>query len=127
MLKIRTGTFETNSSSTHAFCLCLKADYNAWREGKMLFDKNRKTGKYLVTTEDASNYCKQHYEYYEEELAEDLADGEGELYTLREYGFYTFEDYCSQEESNAEEQEFAELTTPNGDTVVSFWYYGYDG
>ena len=33
---IRQGVFETNSSNTHAMVICLKEDFDKWKEGKAL-------------------------------------------------------------------------------------------
>ena len=30
--QIRRGTFETNSSSTHAIVMCMESDYDRWQE-----------------------------------------------------------------------------------------------
>lgn len=35
---IRRSVFETNSSSTHSITMCLKEDYDKWKNGELLFD-----------------------------------------------------------------------------------------
>lgn len=36
--KIRRGVFETNSSSSHAFCICTEDEYRKFNQGLMFFD-----------------------------------------------------------------------------------------
>ena len=38
MIKIRTGTFETNSSSTHSLILCSDTEYKALEEKESMID-----------------------------------------------------------------------------------------
>lgn len=121
MQQIRQGVFETNSSSTHAFCLCLKSEYNAWVNGDMRFDINKYTGKQLVTKEEAIEYCKNRYSNFLKCVNED-----GEDYTLNMYSFYSYEWYCDYENECADEKEFEEIDLPNGDGAIAFWFYGHD-
>ena len=37
MKQIRTGLFETNSSSTHVLTMCSDEEYKAWLDGKLLY------------------------------------------------------------------------------------------
>ena len=34
---IRNRVFETNSSSTHSITMCMKSDYDKWKDGKLYF------------------------------------------------------------------------------------------
>ena len=65
MKTIRFGVFETNSSSTHSLTIVSKEDYDAWEEGKLLFDR---WNKIFVPVEEKDTY-------------EDPED----LYTIDEY------------------------------------------
>lgn len=126
MKQIRNQVFETNSSSTHAFCICTLKDYDAWRCGECVFDRDKNTDKYIIPKQQAIEYVlnrrhaaelrKAIMEKDQEKIDEQLCCG----------GFYTYDYYAEREQSEAEEQEFATITTDNGDVVVGFWYYGHD-
>ena len=36
MIQVRTGVFETNSSSTHSLTICLLSDFKKWKNGEVL-------------------------------------------------------------------------------------------
>lgn len=126
MIQVRHGVFETNSSSTHSLTICMQSDYNAWARGELYLNAGRCYSSYsvykdkqFVTKEEAIDILVNN-EYpvdedlstlYEEDFNNILRDNE--IYTFEEYGddFEWFED---------------SLTTPNGDTVVAFGYYGYE-
>ena len=95
MKHIRRGTFETNSSSTHSICICMKEDYNKWIAGEMIYD------------------------YYCEKLVPIEEKYKGSSYRYR-----TYEQYNSSYDLNEYKEEF---TTPNGEQIVVFGEYGYDG
>ena len=56
MKQIRNQVFETNSSSTHAFCICTLKDYDAWKRGECVFDRHKNTGKYILPKQQAIKY-----------------------------------------------------------------------
>ena len=87
---MRTGIFETNSSSTHSIAICTEDDYKAFKKGKKLIDRN----------------SLKLYDSVEEGMAKDK--------WAEEEDFMTYEEF---------EEKF---TTPSGDKVVAFGYYGYD-
>lgn len=39
MKQIRRGVFETNSSSTHSLTIITKQDFDAYKNGKLIFDR----------------------------------------------------------------------------------------
>ena len=80
-IQVRTGVFETNSSSTHSITMCSPEDWKALEEGTC-------TNETLI----------EHYESYID------YNENGDLET-----------YCY------------EKTTPKGEQVVLFGYYGYNG
>lgn len=122
MIQIRKNTFETNSSSTHALCMCTKSDYDAWLNGEMLLDKNKCTGKSMVTKDEAISYARQNIRSFAHEVAEEGLDE-----TLRQNGFLTSDDYDEALEYGCEIELYDTLTLPSGETIVTFGYFGYDG
>lgn len=64
MFKVRKGTFETNSSSTHVFCLLSKDEVEKFKNGELFLDFDRKqicssTNLFVV---DKQHYMKQYEE-----------------------------------------------------------------
>ena len=88
--QIRRGVFETNSSTCHALSMCSGEEYEKWKKGELVFD--RETEK----DEDSPEEYLSQDEYYEEMGAD----------------FETFH---------------ASYKLPDGQKVVAFGYYGYDG
>lgn len=100
-IQIRSNVFETNSSSTHSIAICTEDDYKAFKEGEKLIDRN----------------SLKLYNSVEEGMAQDEWAEEEDFMTYEE-----FEEYVSEYYEEFEEK----FTTPNGEKVVAFGYYGYD-
>lgn len=123
MIQIREGVFETNSSSTHSICMCLKSEYEAWRNGDMIYDSYREK---LVTADELREFVNLN-EWYghlrekvsgltDRELLEFIAEEEGDRFQSNEaWKNDDFEGY------------YEEYTTPNGEAIVAFGEFGYDG
>lgn len=137
--QIRYGTFETNSSSTHSLAICTEAEFDAWKNGELLFDswngkfvkeasrielteeekaevekeynKNRRNNKYMMTWNMLSDKDKQ--DLYDEYIAENY--DEAEEYT---YDRYMYDGYL--------DSYWETFTTPSGDKMVAFGRYGRD-
>ena len=101
MRQIRRNVFETNSSSTHSITMCMKSEFDKWVNGELVWDK---CGDKLVpiTPEIQSEMHKKYSQYMTYDQFNDWEYMEHETYEHR-------------------------YTTPNGDKVVAFGYYGYDG
>ena len=133
--QVRQGVFETNSSSTHSLTICTEDEYNKWKKGELLFDYwdeefvnpadtsltddekesvkedyNKRKQKYWKDWEDLSE--KEKEELYAEELKEKYS----EAMTYDEW----LDDSCL-------ETYVHNYTTPNGEKIVAFGRYGYDG
>lgn len=136
MINIRTGVFETNSSSVHSIVLCSANDYEDCVKGKKLYNVNYNyNGRHyieapmFVTPEEAAEYDS-NYPYPEEyrenywsgwEL--DFQDEEGDWH---ERQFITVEEY--EHAYNYMYETFDDsFTTPGGEEVVAFGFYGRDG
>lgn len=126
MKQIRSQVFETNSSSTHSFCICTQKDYDAWMRGEYVFDHDKSTGKYIIPKQQAIEYLLNRFLVAELRKAVKEKNQEKIDEQLCCFDFYTYDYYAEKEQSEAEEQEFATITTENGDVVVGFWYYGRD-
>ena len=123
---IRRGTFETNSSSTHSLTMCMKSDYEKWCEGELFLTVGTwgfepRIKKQFVTKEEAIDLLKNNYKFLPEDM--DWNDEYAITELLFDAGFRTGDSYESEYLEWFEE----EFTTPNGETVVAFGQFGYDG
>ena len=128
--QIRRGTFETNSSSTHAIVMCMESDYDKWEnEGLMLYmgwgygyaENNKPEENHFYTREEAISFEKT--SKYNDNVDWDNEQKVNEI--LTDKGFLTYDyfwnEYCEDYEDYEET-----MTTPNGENVVAFGYYGFD-
>ena len=98
--QIRRGVFETNSSSVHSLTMCMESDFNKWVVGELVWSR---WGDELVPITD--------------EIKKSMEEHEREYLTYEQFNDYDYIDYETFEDS---------YTTPNGETVKSFGYYGHD-
>lgn len=98
--QIRHGVFETNSSSVHSLTMCMESDFNKWVAGELVWSR---WGDELVPITD--------------EIKKSIEEDEREYLTYEQFNDYDYIDYETFEDS---------YTTPNGETVKSFGYYGHD-
>lgn len=118
MLQIRHGVFETNSSSTHSITICMKSDYEKWKNGEV-FLKEKENGKFITKDEALDSLRNRSWNpianpemLSDETLLEEL--GYEEIYTYESYDSDYLEGFCNSFE------------TPNGETVIAFGEYGHD-
>lgn len=130
--QIRRGVFETNSSSVHSITMCLKKDYDRWKKEELflftgsdwcypVYKKPQRgcfyTKEEAIEFEKLSKYAPSDYfEWDNEEAVLEMLHGnewlDFEYWTYYGCNYYeTFED---------------EFTTPGGETIVAFGYYGHD-
>lgn len=124
MLNIRFGAFETNSSSVHSLIMCSAEEYEKLKNGELYIDDGWR-GVSLLTKEEAAMKLldvKRGQPYTldsvmalpNEELIDLLANNE--IYTLESYW-----------DEHAYMEGYVEYyTTPGGEGVVAFGYYGHD-
>lgn len=99
--QIRRGVFETNSSSTHSITMCMESDYDKWVNGKLVLDRwNDKLVKITPKIEESMKNDERDYLTYDQ---------------FNDWDYIDYETFKST------------YTTPNGEKIVSFGYYGYDG
>lgn len=133
--QIRRGVFETNSSSTHSLTMCLSSDYDKWnyKSGETLLFKgsgwcypkdNQPIYNHFYTKEEAIAFEKsskyapsENFDWNDEDAVMEMLH-ENEWYDSHYYWHIFCSDYETFENT---------MTTPSGDEVVVFGYYGYDG
>lgn len=102
MIQIRQGVFETNSSSTHAIAICTQEEWDKLQSGEYLVnewsinDIISKDDPKAINDPDDDNWDSRYVTYEE-------------LYDESEYEFFT-----------------RHFTTPSGDEMVAWGFYGYD-
>ena len=114
--KIRHGVFETNSSSVHSLTMCSAEEYEKWRSGEVLYwregDKFATKEEIIAELKTQSLYSNAKWD--DEDYVHDVFSDEG-VKTCEEYfDNYYFETFRYRH------------TTPSGDEVVAFGYYGHD-
>lgn len=118
--QIRVGVFETNSSMTHALTICTQEEYNKWQNGEVLLNTWLYNGDKQFLTIDDEKIKKLKAEY-EGEKGNSYYDTFEEF--LNSEGIYKYDDYNSDGWFEDFEESF---TTPSGDEMVAFGYYGHD-
>jgi hypothetical protein len=98
--QIRRGVFETNSSSVHSITLCMESDYEKWKNGELIY--NRWADELVPITD---------------EVRKSIEEDERDYLTYEQFGDWDYIEYETFVES---------FTTPGGEKVVSFGYYGSD-
>lgn len=123
MIQIREGVFETNSSSTHSICMCLKSEYEAWRNGDMIYDSYTEK---LITAAELREFVNLNKFYRDlREKVSGLTDREL-LEFIAEEGGGRFQSHEAWPNGDFEDY-YEEYTTPNGEAIVAFGEFGYDG
>ncbi len=136
MINIRNNCFETNSSSTHSLCMCTKSDYELWKNNEIYYDECIRT---FITKEEFLSKIREEYsnhiQYYGESIQEFIQDdnklfenidNDNILEIMNEYGLYTFSNFEKYIKDYYYDKLYNEFTTPGGEEVVSFGYYGHD-
>lgn len=124
MKQIRRGVFETNSSSVHSITMCMKSDYDKWKNGEVYWDR---WGDKFVSKETVDKFIedvRNDYRTYEpnyvqgdemwEEKFQEFLNDDNQYYSYDRYDEIEYEGF------------FEEIKTPLGEEVVAFGYYGND-
>ena len=130
--QVRFGVFETNSSTTHSITMVMKDVYDKWTEaeGKLYlynddYDsfkdcENKPVKGNLYTRDEVVAFMKQ-----KEPDVDFDADAPNEYYeSLFDMYRNEYEFIAPGDEDDCYETFEEEYTTPNGETVVAFGYYG---
>lgn len=109
---VRTGVWETNSSSIHSLTLCSENEYNKWKDGILLYSpENQKFKSVAEVDKDL---------IYNSETDEEESD----MYEL----YYSYNDYWDIfiDQVYGVQEVFSEAKTIDGVTVRAFGYLGHD-
>lgn len=151
---IRCKVFETNSSSTHSLTICSDEEYTKWENGELYWSYwgefveipeeyrvytdadwyNLLDEKEYFTKEEAGYSVCTSLDYWERK--KEYFDTKSEAYAahkdwLIDMYLYDYEDLYSIKVFNEVKEEYdhfcEKYTTPGGEEVIVFGYYGYDG
>lgn len=115
--QIRRGVFETNSSSVHSITMCSSEEYQKWIDGKLLYWRDReKFGVREDIIEEMQDISWLKYTNWEDE--DEVND------VFSDEGVKTYEEFFDEDWYETFVNSY---TTPNGEKVVAFGYYGHDG
>ena len=140
MIQIRSGVFETNSSSTHSLTMCTQEEFDKWKRGEMWFDIDYerliKREIAIELDEEASKayYISTHPNgcFYKtwEELSEEQIEQWHKNYLDAQrrkaegsYEYQTYDQWCREYDLEKFEQHY---TSPSGDKIVAFGKFGYN-
>ena len=121
-IQIRKGVFETNSSSVHSLTMCSGEEYKKWESGKFLYWRDSDK---FGTREDIIEELKDaRYSWGELRYPDVNWEDEDEVADIfSDEGIQTCEEFFDNDWFETFEEHY---TTPNGETVVAFGYYGHD-
>ena len=135
--QIRRGVFETNSSSTHSITMCSEKDFEAWKNGELLFDiwGSKKFVKLTHLSDVEKEEAKEDYDLRKEMFWKDwdcLNEEEKDKWylkyakenNLRDEDYYTYDEWRDDDYLDIFVNRY---TTESGDRIVAFGKYGYDG
>lgn len=126
MKNIRYGLFETNSSSVHTITLCADTEYEKFKNGELFLD-----GEKLVTKDDVVKRILRSTRNYSDTdgkvlfTEEKLNNMDRDEFAEVAWEYVWCEDYEHWPHEYAECYE-EEYTTPGGEKVMAFGYYGHD-
>ena len=120
--QIRHGVFETNSSSVHSLTMCSGEEYEKWEKGEVLYWGERDK---FDTKENIINALKTATWYSGGLMYDDVNwDNEDEVEDVfYDEGIKTCEKFFENDWFETFEQSY---TTPSGEKIVAFGYYGHD-
>lgn len=131
-IQIRTGVFETNSSSVHSITMCSKDTYNKWGDGEVFYCDD--TGRFITKEElpeKIKEWEKEHpgIKYPEpgtperQEYLDDYYSDYDLFYTQDEWF-----DYCTRDlETYVTSQLIEDPETGKEVEVIAFGYHGRNG
>jgi len=106
----RLGVFETNSSSTHTLTIVARSEFDLWKDGMLVFNRDEETLGTLTQfqKEFEDNDERTYYDSFEEYQNENIQ---------------TYEEWLEDECLECFEMDH---TTPSGDKIVAFGKFGND-
>ena len=122
MIKVRQNVFETNSSSTHSITMCMEDTFNKWKNGELYF--NHYEELFLSEEEMIEHIRKEDGEEAVSAILDAKQDSvECYIYELYNWGLYTMKSYRRSFNFDHFTDSF---TTPSGETIYAFGFYGQD-
>ena len=120
--QIRRGVFETNSSSVRSITMWTRSDFDRWTDGELLFWEDEKkfgTRKELIKDlkKDTLYNGKLRYPNINWNNKDQVSD------IFNDENIKTFNQYF---QNDWFETYWEAYTTPGGENVVAFGYYGHD-
>ena len=124
MIQIRNNIFETNSSSVHSITLCPEEEFEKWKKGELLFDRDFDKLISLKEAEDIKKeYEREARRYYREKCGdEDYYDE----YKNRILTYNQFFDWQGDDSFLDYMEKYQTHQNIDGVDIVAFGYYGHD-
>lgn len=112
-IQVRRGVFETNSSSVHSLTMCSDDDYNKWQNGELLY--NRWDDKLILLEEALKEGGYENTKNIDNDtLSEEF---KRQFLDFERFNSWHYMEYETFDKT---------YTTPGGEIVHSFGYYGHD-
>lgn len=124
--QVRIGVFETNSSMTHALTMCTDSEYRKWQNGEVYWDRwgHYDDDREFVPVAEIEEKYRAEYEEYKNEY-EDDEDYTFDKYIGEEEGYVAYDNYYDVVGDYFETFDTS-YTTPSGEVIHAFGYYGHD-
>lgn len=121
--QIRRGVFETNSSSVHSITMCSSEQYRKWETGEILYWGDE--DKFGTREEIIEEMKKAKWRFDGTPKFPDVNwEDEDEVADIfSDYEVKTFDEYFDDEWYETYAKTY---TTPKGEEIVAFGYYGHD-
>lgn len=129
MKQIRRGLFETNSSSTHSMTMCSGEVYDAWVNGKVRYcDGDFYTHEQAIEAlrDELKRYSSIDTEEKYQDWLKEYYDGDEEAALDDDETYPRFQTYENWGDSDYDQFK-DEYITKNGERVVAFGEFGYNG
>lgn len=127
-IQIRRNVFETNSSSVHSITMCSKDDFEKWENNSNYYFLHRYDKPDIIGTKEEMIELLKSQTWRDGTPVHDIDwDNEASVKDLFwEEDIFTSDEYFDK--YNEYLETFVEYyTTPKGEDVVAFGFYGYDG
>lgn len=121
-MQIRRGVFETNSSSVHSITMCTGSDFDRWTDGELSFwEDEKKFGTREELIEDLKKDTWYDGKLRYPNINWDDKDQVSDIFN--DENIKTFNQYF---QNDWFETYWEAYTTPGGENIVAFGYYGHD-
>lgn len=107
--QVRLNVFETNSSMTHALTMCTDSEYRKWQNDEVYWQ--RWSDDFITVKEAKKEFVDSDYTDFDEWRRDEGLITYDEFY---DYDYMQFETFGQT------------YTTPSGETIHAFGYYGHD-